>query len=369
MKKAIAMLLATVMVFALCACGGSAAPAAKAPAAEAPTAEAPAAEAPAAEKIPLKISHHPYMHGLPTTYAIENNMYDCFDYTVDYYAGGPVQNEAIASGAWEVGTTGVAGAVLGITGYNMKVLGIAQDEAPVTDAWCRSDSPLASATRDEAGVLGTAEDWKGLTCLIATGTNTHMTLIATLEHLGLSESDVNIVDCSSVPNVYTAFMAGEGDVAFIWAPYGYTLTEDPAYTKVCDIGMFGVKLPTLVVCTEEAYNNRPEVVAQWLDIYYKAAEGLMADTKVGAEMLYNFSEDQGIIMSEEAAALEFEYRPLLSVEEAKASFEPGADGTSEIYNILMTYADFMVSQGKITQEQRDAMANSGFVADSILSLG
>ena len=51
MKKVIAMLLALVMVFALCACGQTAAPApaAEAPAAEAPAAEAPAAEAPAAE--------------------------------------------------------------------------------------------------------------------------------------------------------------------------------------------------------------------------------------------------------------------------------------------------------------------------------
>ena len=48
-KKAIALLLALVMVFALCSCGQQAAPAAAAPAAEAPAAEAPAAEAPAAE--------------------------------------------------------------------------------------------------------------------------------------------------------------------------------------------------------------------------------------------------------------------------------------------------------------------------------
>ena len=47
MKKALALLLALCMVFALCACGQQAAPA---PAAEAPAAEAPAAEAPAAEE-------------------------------------------------------------------------------------------------------------------------------------------------------------------------------------------------------------------------------------------------------------------------------------------------------------------------------
>ena len=49
MKKSLAMLLALVMLFALCACGQTAAPAASAPAASAPAAEAPAAEAPAAE--------------------------------------------------------------------------------------------------------------------------------------------------------------------------------------------------------------------------------------------------------------------------------------------------------------------------------
>ena len=54
MKKIIALLMALCMVFALCACGGSKAPAAtEAPAAEAPAAEAPAAEAPAAEANPM----------------------------------------------------------------------------------------------------------------------------------------------------------------------------------------------------------------------------------------------------------------------------------------------------------------------------
>ena len=49
MKKIIALLMALCMVLALCACGGSKAPAAT----EAPAAEAPAAEAPAAEANPM----------------------------------------------------------------------------------------------------------------------------------------------------------------------------------------------------------------------------------------------------------------------------------------------------------------------------
>ena len=42
MKKTLALILTLAMVLALCACGGSKAPAAEAPAAEAPAAEAPA---------------------------------------------------------------------------------------------------------------------------------------------------------------------------------------------------------------------------------------------------------------------------------------------------------------------------------------
>ena len=55
MKKIFALLLALCMVFALAACGQSAAPTAEpAPAAEAPAAEAPAEEAPAAEAAPAE---------------------------------------------------------------------------------------------------------------------------------------------------------------------------------------------------------------------------------------------------------------------------------------------------------------------------
>ena len=368
-RRIIALLLVAALTFSLMACGSPETEGGTETGTEAEnTVETSDENADTEEKVPLKISHHPYLHGLPSTYAIENHLYDGFDYTIDYYSGGPVQNEAIASGAWEVGTTGIAGAVLGITGYNMKVLGIAYDEDYVTDMWCRSDSPLASAERGENGILGTADDWRGLTVLTATGTNVHLMLIATLEALGLTEEDVNIIDCTSVPNVYTAFMAGEGDVACIWAPYGYTLEEDDAYTKVGTVQDLGISLPALVVCTEEAYNNRPEVVEEWLGIYYEACDGLMADIDSAAQMMYNFSEEQGIVMSEEASYQEFVQRPLWSAADNEEYFVENDSGTSKIYDIMMTYADFMLSQGKITQEQRDAMAEGDWCSDMVLNV-
>lgn len=367
MKRLTGMTLAGAMVVLLAGCGGAGSVEQNG-SAEANVSSTQDAAADVAEKVSLKISHHPYIHGLPTTYAEEHGLYDMFDYTVDYYAGGPVQNEAIASGAWEVGTTGIAGAVLGITGYDMKILGVVCDEAAVTDMWCRSDFPLANAEPQENGVLGTAEDWKGLTVLIAGGTNTQLMLSKQLEALGLEESDVNITDCSSVPNVYAAFMAGEGDVAFLWSPYGYELAKDETYTKVGTIEDLGVSLPSFAVCTAEAYQNRPEVVETWLTQYYKACDALAADTENAAKLLYDFEESQGIVMSEEAAALEIENRPFWSVAENQEFFTAGNDGTSQLYTMFMDYAEFMLSQGKITQEQYDKMLDGSFQADTIMKI-
>ena len=126
-KKILALLLcAAFLLGALAGCGGGAnnKPDDSAAANSGKDDAAPAGTDKPAEKVDLKISHHPYAHALPGMYAAENGMYDdYFNYTIDIYSNGPVQNEAIASGAWEVGTTGLGGVVLGIINYDMKVLG------------------------------------------------------------------------------------------------------------------------------------------------------------------------------------------------------------------------------------------------------
>ena len=199
MKKKLAVLLmAGLLGVTLAACGGSKE--------QKKELETTGNESKSEEKIPLKISHHPYLHALPSIYAEDNGLYDEFDYTIDMYAGGPVQNEAIASGAWEVGTTGIGGAVLGCPSYNMKVIGYACDDTQALDIWVRKDSALAGKEADEMGVRGSAEDWKGKKILCQTGTTCHMTLIATLEHLGLTMNDVEIID-TAVAQSYAAFKA------------------------------------------------------------------------------------------------------------------------------------------------------------------
>ena len=325
-------------------------------------------EAAPAEKVDLKISHHPYIHALPSVYADENGIYDpYFNYTIDLYSNGPVQNEAIASGAWEVGTTGLAGAVLGVINYDMKVLGFTTPETSTTDIWVRGDSPLASAEADENGVIGTAEDWKGLTILCNRGTICHMALLGTLEYLGLTEADVNIVD-ASVANCYTAFLAGEGDVVCLWDALGIK-AENNGWVKVSSASALGIELPAVIVATDAAVNEKPEAVEQWLKLYLESSEQLAADPEGSAQLLYDFQNSEGVTVSEEDCTLTVKNRPFLTLDEVADLMRVDEEGNSRAKEIMQQYADFMLSQGNIEQADYDKMMNSDFIiSDYVLDI-
>jgi sulfonate transport system substrate-binding protein len=349
MKRILAAILCLIMVVAGVGCAQTATPqATPAPAAPADSAapEATAAPETPAEPIPLKISHHPYIHGLPSIYAEDNGYYDAFDFTIDMYASGPVQNEAIPSGAWEVGTTGMGGAVLGAIGYNLKILGITAGDTNTVDIWVRPDSPLASIAPDDKGVRGTADDWRGKTILCASGTTCHMNLIGTLNHLGLTEKDVNIVD-TAVASSYTAFAAGEGDIVCLWSPFGFK-AESEGLVKVSSVAALGLEMPCLIVCTEETYNNRRDVVKQWVKAYEDSAMALMADPDE-AQILFDFETDEGIAVTFENCQSEVKARPFYSIEEQAAYFVDNG-GTNRLQDIMREFAQFMVSQGKIKEE-------------------
>ena len=165
---------------------------------------------------PINVSHHPYIHGLPTIVAENEGIYTANGLApnITMYGGGTAQNEAIASDAWDVGTTGMAGAVLGVVGYDMKVIGATVYDGNTIDIWVRPDSDIAKVKGQVEGfpdIYGTADTWKGKRIICQSASNCHLVLLATLEKFGLTADDVEIVDMT-VAQSYPAFKAGEADV-------------------------------------------------------------------------------------------------------------------------------------------------------------
>lgn len=364
-KKRLSVILLAAVIASLAAC----APAAETPSrptASPPNSTSPDASASVTQYDGIKLSHHPYIHALPTIYMEQNGTLSQMftKYSIDLYANGPVQNEAIASGSWEAGTTGTGGAVLGSSGYNLKTIGFSNTDTYTVGIWIRGDSPLASLEPDEKGVRGTADDWRGKDILCATGTTCHMALIVTLEHLGLTPNDVNIID-TSVPNCYTAFLAGQGDIACLWEPYSFQMESDGG---VCVAGAegLGLNLPNCIVVTEEAIATNRDAVYAWFKAYLDTEEVIYQDEDNAVQMLYDFQNSEGITISLEDCQKTFERKLCTSIQDNVSFFTPRADGSTQAQDILLDYADFMISQGKLNAADRDKMVENGMVDTSFM---
>ena len=298
MKRFLLLSTALALVAAFAFAGGKAEPAGQ--------------KAQSAALTKIKVSHHPYLHALPTYIAQQKGWYKeaGLDETVTMYGGGPPQNEALASDAWEVGTTGGPGAVFGGVGYGLRIIGYASaSDTPTTDLWVRKDSPIAKAkgvNPKYPNLYGKAEDWKGKTILCPTATSCHFTLIATLTTMGLTDKDVKIMDIP-VAQAYQAFKTGQGDIVAQWSPFGF-LAEKEGWVKVSSAKDVNVELPTLIIASEKAIKGRPEVVSRWLELYYRGMAEQAKDVNQSAKWLFDFSKQEGIKISEEDAVKEVSYR-------------------------------------------------------------
>lgn len=358
MKKIMALVLAMVMALSLAACASTD----KAPAGKEGTTEGSSVDA--KEKPSVKTSGHPYIHALPGYYADISGMYsEVFDeYTIDMYANGPVQNEAIASGAWEVGTTGLAGLVLGAVGYDLKAIGIAAGDTYTTDIWVRADSPLAKCEPDENGVRGTADDWRGLTYLCVSTHLSELVLGHALEYQGLSFDDITMINTDAA-NCYTAYKAGEGDVTVLVSPYGYH-GEEEGWVKICSADMLGLNMPCIICATDETIRERPEVVQLWLETFQSSADYLLEHEEETVKLFEEFSVGEGINVSDEQAQKEVKNRPFPTREEQIAMCTADENGVIPLETILLEYADYMKRSGKITEEDYQKLVDNSMVDPS-----
>lgn len=306
---------------------------------------------------PISVSHHPYIHGLPTIVAEEQGIYEKngLDPDITMYAGGTAQNEACATDAWQVGTTGMAGAVLGYLGYDFKVIGASAYEGTV-DLWARPDSPIASITNKIEGypeVMGDADAWKGKTVICQSASNCHLLLLATLEKMGLTDKDIEIVDMS-VAQSYPAFKAGEGDVVALWSPFGYQAEKD-GWIKVSSAEAVGLNYYTLMIATDKAIKEEPELVQTWAKTYMEGTDIIRNNKKEAVQWLYDFSMDEGITTTMENCEKDIEIRFFPTLDQQKELM------AGPLQDSMLQFAKFLYDQGSITEDDYNKMQKKEFI--------
>ena len=345
MKKLIALALARLMAFSLVACGsgnggnngGSTGEDGDLPV--------------------LRVAAMPTITSLPTYY-IQKNGLDVaagFKMEVTMFDTGAPMNEALAADQWEVGTLSAA-AVNSLAIYGAYCIADIGHSEGGLYTLCKSDSPIAAvkgANPSYPDVYGDADSLRGAVIATQTGTISHLNVNKWLEVLGLTPDDVELVSMD-FPSAYQALKTGNCTVAALNPPTSYT-AEAEGYVVTSSLTTLGVPQYDSIIVSNKAFNNRRDVLVNYVKAFFQATDALQADPEMATQMLYDWYTENGSETTLEACATEVETRPFVTSEEAK---------TVTIGESVEVTGEFWVSQGLLEESKYPEIATH--VDDSIV---
>lgn len=395
MKRGIATIIAAVLVISTIAgCGGSgnskqeesAAPEAAADEAAEPEGEAPAETAgttfgiePMENEITLSLGYFSgAMHALPWYIMEQEGWIEELGISFEYqsFINGPAMMEANAD--WDIASTGGPGAITGILGYDIKVMGIADKEA-VLNLYVREDSPIYQAGQgnfpDYPKMYGTVDTWKGTEWLIPVGTTMHQTLVTILEQIGLTADDVTMTNMD-VTTALTAFKTGAGDGLAVWTSTAIE-AEQEGYIKVAGADDNGVIVPTTILATDAALADpeKYEAICKCWELYYRAIDFILADREKAAEYYAETCSIEGVSGADDydlcyeslSRFMPYGLEDELELMNTYAEDPKGtasrelSNGEIDLFNTL----DFFISQDKYTEDDRNSIIDNEKVTSVI----
>ncbi len=369
MKKALSVLLALSLLLALAACGSSTTTTSALTASASsdrnetatPPVEAAAVEDPAA-LMDVRLSTHASAHGFPVYVAQEFGYFEEEGLNVTdllVYISAPPQFEAYEAGAWDIGTTGFGGIVLGAAKSDTDIIGVSIDDAQLMSFFVREDSAIAVAGKSNLDgypeVYGTADAWKNIEILLVKGTTMELLLNATLSLFDLSIDDVTLTNMDK-STAFTAFKAGSGDVVQGDASFYFSCMDEgwlPA-VSASDTNMY---CPAVIVAKESFAEENPEIVTAFLAAYMKAVEWIRADQSEAVTMKVDFLEENGVATTEENAGkfIAMQIAMIPTVEEQIDLFSKTENGGTKLQNYIAALMNYYVTIGNYTQEDADAL--------------
>ena len=298
MKKTVALFTAVLLLCSLLAgCGTS--PAANTPAP--PPAQPAASGEPAAPVVEMENLGVAITIGTPhanvAVIAEEKGYFAEVGIIPDLqpYVGGTAMMEALPSGAWDICVVAIPGWIPGTVNHDVRIVGLGPWDHDGIDLSVRPDSDIALSGQgnypDNPLIYGTADDWRGKSVLLPIGTPSHMTLLATLEAIGLTGDDVQITNMD-VPSAFTAFKAGQGDILGSWTLHSVYAKEE-GYVLASSAVATGVDIPIIICASDRIMNENPGLVEKFLIAYGKGAEYQQDNHEEAAQIMADWNNDQG----------------------------------------------------------------------------
>jgi hypothetical protein len=119
-----------------------------------------------------------------------------------------------------------------------------------------------------------------------------------------------------IANVYSSWVAGEGDYCVLTEPYCYYDMDELNTEVIATLASVGGELYESTVCTADAYKNRKDDVITFVSILYEACNALSADEDLAVKTVVDWYTNCGKNLSEEEARASVEGKPMISSTEA-----------------------------------------------------
>ena len=354
MKKALALILAAVLVLSMAACQKDAAPAVETKAQTA-TEETPAqaaaqeteAKMPTASGKKVVIGTLANWVGLPAWYAYAEGYYEEVGLDVEivnFGSQGPLVNEAMAADECDIAVSGMASVYALSTGM-YTYIGDGCLTISGESLYARPDSAIYATGPDANGVYGSQETLKDITVLGPMNTTAQMNAIAYMQYFGYTADQFTFTNLDYSSSL-AAFESGEGDLIAVNPTYA-TYLEADGYVKVADFTQISTQdIIDAVYCQNEMIEERPEDVELFLYCYYKACADMLANQDNRVAVAYKWYVDEGLNYTEQDVIDEVSLKSYFTLDTVDS-------GDYKLGDFMRFAGEFLLANDKITSEDLD----------------
>jgi ABC-type nitrate/sulfonate/bicarbonate transport system substrate-binding protein len=269
------------------------------------------------------------------------------------FPAGPPQIAASAAKTWDVGGTGSAPGVLGAARFNIKTIGITNDES-ATNALMARPADAAEIKANPAAAL------KGKQVLITVNTTVDYVLNACLKKWNVARTDLQVVNLAQA-QIISGMSSGEGKMMGLWAPNIYTVEERLKAEPICNGKEAGAIVPGNLIVREEFLKENPDAAAKFLAVFLRGVAWIKANPAEAVKLMDKYYKGDGVTISETAHKAEMDRRPMFTLEEQVKMFDR-ASGASTVDGWFKGLGEFLVGVGTL----QTAPDTKSFVTDELL---
>jgi NitT/TauT family transport system substrate-binding protein len=303
-----------------------------------------AAQAQTAPPIKINVSLQPALYSMfPIFLANEKGWWKDIGLEPSFssFPAGPPQIAAAAAKTWDVGATGSAPGVLGAARFDIKTIGLTNDESATNTLMARPADAKEIRANPSAAL-------KGKQMLITVNTTVDYVLQNCLKKWGMQRSDVQVVNLAQ-PQIISAMSSGEGRLMGLWAPNIYTVEERLGAESICSGKDAGAIVPSNIIVRGDYMKENPEAVARYLAVFLRGIAWSKANRAETVKLMDKFYQQGGVTVSEKALNAEIDRRPTFTLEEQVKLFERAGGNASTVDGWFKGLGEFLQSVGTIQQ--------------------